>query len=172
MMRTGCGGGDRGVAPFYRVREAVEGSGGGLPVRWVLIPIVFEGVKGEEETGRCHFNGGVKAAWRRVAVSGAGQRRRWLRRREVDDSRSWVELLGRKAVQAGRPAGPVQGFWVGRGRRQWWAEMGQKARWTGRYGGLDDEKIRKRERLTGGLPRIPGRTDFWPRGRIEKGFRF
>jgi hypothetical protein len=63
-------------------------------VRWVLIPVVFEGVKGEEETGRCHSNGGVKAAWRRVAVGGAGQRRRWLRRREVDDSPSWVELLG------------------------------------------------------------------------------
>jgi hypothetical protein len=24
------------VAPFYRVRKAVEGSGGGQPVRWVL----------------------------------------------------------------------------------------------------------------------------------------
>jgi hypothetical protein len=30
-----------GVAPFYRVREAVEGSGGGRPARWVLIPIGF-----------------------------------------------------------------------------------------------------------------------------------
>jgi hypothetical protein len=30
-----------GVAPFYRVREAVEGSGGGRPVRWVLIPVGF-----------------------------------------------------------------------------------------------------------------------------------
>jgi hypothetical protein len=26
----------RGVAPFYRVGEAVEGSGGGRPARWVL----------------------------------------------------------------------------------------------------------------------------------------
>jgi hypothetical protein len=31
----------RGVSPFYRVREAVEGSGGGRPVRWVLIPVGF-----------------------------------------------------------------------------------------------------------------------------------
>jgi hypothetical protein len=30
-----------GVAPFYRVREAMEGSGGGRPARWVLIPIGF-----------------------------------------------------------------------------------------------------------------------------------
>jgi hypothetical protein len=30
-----------GVAPFYRVREVVEGSGGGRPMRWVLIPIGF-----------------------------------------------------------------------------------------------------------------------------------
>jgi hypothetical protein len=49
--------------------------------------------------------------------------------------------------------------------------MGQKAGWTGRYGGLHDEKSRKRERLTGGLPRIPDRTDFGPRGRIEKCFQ-
>jgi hypothetical protein len=46
---------------------------------------------------------------------------------------SWAELLGRKAAQAGRPAGPVQGFWAGRGRREWWAEMGQEAgeAWAG-----------------------------------------
>jgi hypothetical protein len=31
----------RGVAPFYRVREAVEGSGEGRPARWVLIPVGF-----------------------------------------------------------------------------------------------------------------------------------
>jgi hypothetical protein len=30
-----------GVAAFYRVREAVEGSGGGRPTRWVLIPVGF-----------------------------------------------------------------------------------------------------------------------------------
>jgi hypothetical protein len=30
-----------GVTPFYRVREAVEGSGGGWPTRWVLIPVGF-----------------------------------------------------------------------------------------------------------------------------------
>jgi hypothetical protein len=30
-----------GVAAFYRVREAVEGSGGGRPARWVLIPVGF-----------------------------------------------------------------------------------------------------------------------------------
>jgi hypothetical protein len=30
-----------GVASFYRVREAVEGSGGGRSVRWVLIPVGF-----------------------------------------------------------------------------------------------------------------------------------
>jgi hypothetical protein len=31
----------RGVAPFYRVREAVEGSGGGRPARWILNPVGF-----------------------------------------------------------------------------------------------------------------------------------
>jgi hypothetical protein len=31
----------RGVVPFYRVWEAMEGSGGGRPARWVLIPIDF-----------------------------------------------------------------------------------------------------------------------------------
>jgi hypothetical protein len=30
-----------GVAPFYRVREVVEGNGGGRPARWVLIPVGF-----------------------------------------------------------------------------------------------------------------------------------
>jgi hypothetical protein len=30
-----------GVVPFYWVREAVEGSGGGRPVMWVLIPVCF-----------------------------------------------------------------------------------------------------------------------------------
>jgi hypothetical protein len=34
--------------------------------------------------------------------------------REVEDTPE----LGRKAAQAGRPVGPVQGFWVGRGRRE------------------------------------------------------
>jgi hypothetical protein len=34
-----------------------------------------------------------------------------------------------------------------------WAK---KAGWTGCYGGLHDEKSRKRERLTGGLPRMIG----------------
>jgi hypothetical protein len=30
-----------GVAPFYRVREAMEGTGGSRPARWVLAPIGF-----------------------------------------------------------------------------------------------------------------------------------
>jgi hypothetical protein len=42
-------------------------------------------------------------------------------------------------------------------RRLSWAKKDGRA---GRYGGLRDEKSRKRERLTGGLPRIPGQTDF------------
>jgi hypothetical protein len=42
--------------------------------------------------------------------------------------------LGRKAVQDSRPDGPVRGFRAGRGRRVWWAEMGQEAgeAWAGR----------------------------------------
>jgi hypothetical protein len=40
-----------------------------------------------------------------------------------------------------------------------WAELGQKAGRTGRYGGLHEEKSEK-ERLTGRLPRIPGRKWF------------
>jgi hypothetical protein len=51
------------------------------------------------------------------------------------------------------------------------AELGQKVGRTGRYGGLRDEKSRKRERLMGELPRIPGRTDFGLRWEIEKGFQ-
>jgi hypothetical protein len=31
----------RGVAPFYRVRKAMEERGGSQPARWVLIPIGF-----------------------------------------------------------------------------------------------------------------------------------
>jgi hypothetical protein len=31
---------------------------------------------------------------------------------------SWADLLGRKAAQAGRPAGLVQGFQARRGRRE------------------------------------------------------
>jgi hypothetical protein len=73
---------------------------------------------------------------------------------------AWWAFVGRVAE---KPPGLVQGFWAGRAQ---WAEMGQKAGRTGRYGGLHDEK--SKERLTGGLPRIPGRTDFGPRGRIEK----
>jgi hypothetical protein len=30
-----------GVAPFYSIREAVEGSGEDRPARWVLIPVGF-----------------------------------------------------------------------------------------------------------------------------------
>jgi hypothetical protein len=53
MMGMSCGGGSRGVAPFYRVREAVEGSGGGRPSRWVLTPPVLKVLKG----GGRGFNG-------------------------------------------------------------------------------------------------------------------
>jgi hypothetical protein len=35
--------------------------------------------------------------------------------------------LVRKATQAGKPDGSVRGFRAGRGRRVWWAEMGQEA---------------------------------------------
>jgi hypothetical protein len=45
-MGMSCGGGSRGVAPFYRVGEAVEGRGGGRPVRWVLTPPVLKVSKG------------------------------------------------------------------------------------------------------------------------------
>jgi hypothetical protein len=46
---------------FYTTGEAVGRRGGGRG-RGILILISFEGVKGEEETGRHHFSGGVKAA--------------------------------------------------------------------------------------------------------------
>jgi hypothetical protein len=45
-MGMSCGSGGRGVAPFYWVGEAVEGSGGGRPVRWVLTPTVSKLLKG------------------------------------------------------------------------------------------------------------------------------
>jgi hypothetical protein len=40
-----CEGGSRGVAPFYRVGEVVEGSGVGRPARWVLTPLVLKVLK-------------------------------------------------------------------------------------------------------------------------------
>jgi hypothetical protein len=46
MMGMSCGGGGRGVAPFYRVGEAMEGIGGGQSVRWVLTPPVSKVLKG------------------------------------------------------------------------------------------------------------------------------
>jgi hypothetical protein len=59
---------------------------------------------------------------------------------------------------AEKPPRLVKGFRAGRVQ---WAEMGQKVGRTGRYGGLRDEK-KENEMLTGGLPRILGRTDFGP----------
>jgi hypothetical protein len=38
-----------GVAPFYRVQEAMEGNRGGRPARWVLIPIGFQRILEEGE---------------------------------------------------------------------------------------------------------------------------
>jgi hypothetical protein len=48
MRRMRCGGGGRGVAPFYRVGVVVEGSGGDRPARWVLTPPVLKVLKGGE----------------------------------------------------------------------------------------------------------------------------
>jgi hypothetical protein len=73
---------------------------------------------------------------------------------------AWWAFVGRAAE---KQPGLVQGF---RARRAQWAEMGQKAGQTGCYGGLRDEK--SKERSTGVSPRIPGRTYFGPRGKIEK----
>jgi hypothetical protein len=127
-QRARCGEVETGVRfirPGRRWGGGEVAGGGG-----VLILIGFDGVKGEEETGRCHFSGGVKTArWcfgsalrarRRAAVGGASQRRRWLRRWEVEDTRELgrAELLGRKATQVGRPARLVQAFWAERGRRE------------------------------------------------------
>jgi hypothetical protein len=82
-----------------------------------------------------------------------------IRRRKMT---AWWAFVGRVAE---KPPGMVQGFQAGRAQ---WAEMGQQAGRTGRYGGLHYEK--SKERLTSGLPRIPGQTDFGPLGRIEKKF--
>jgi hypothetical protein len=101
------------------------------------------------------------------ATGGRTAQRRWPNRRrrrghqeEEDDG-----LVGRVGRVAEKPPGMVQGFQAGRAQ---WAEMGQQAGRTGRYGGLHYEK--SKERLTSGLPRIPGQTDFGPLGRIEKKF--
>jgi hypothetical protein len=45
-MGMRCGGRGWGVVPFYMVGEAVEGSRGGRPVRWVLTPLVSKVLKG------------------------------------------------------------------------------------------------------------------------------
>jgi hypothetical protein len=79
-----------GGGTFYRAGEAVDGGG-------VLIPVSFEGVKGEEEMGRCRLHGddltlqfdftqvregGCRRhmAWRRGPKGGggaAGNNQRW-----------------------------------------------------------------------------------------------
>jgi hypothetical protein len=102
-----------GGGTFYRAEEAVGRRGE------VLIPVSFEGVKGEEETGRHHFSGGVKVAgWRfgsalqsavhDVAAPAKGGGGSGVRRWKTP--LSWAKLLGRKAAWAYRPTWPVQGF--------------------------------------------------------------
>jgi hypothetical protein len=117
-QRARCGEVETGVCFIRPGRRwgggEVVGGGG------VLILIGFEGVKGEEETGWCHFSGGVKAArWcfgsalcarRRVAVDGAwrggaGHRRWWLcRTKEGDDplgGPSWAGVATLIGLQLG-----------------------------------------------------------------------
>jgi hypothetical protein len=88
MMGMHCGGGGRGVAPFYRVGEEVEGRGGGRPARQVLTPPISKVLKGgggdsmgsrlDEGRGRV---GAV--AWllgvhqRGAAHNGGGRSNRW-----------------------------------------------------------------------------------------------
>jgi hypothetical protein len=52
-----AGGGARFIGLRRRWGEGEVASGSG-----VLIPIGFKGVKGEEDTGWCHFSGEVKVA--------------------------------------------------------------------------------------------------------------
>jgi hypothetical protein len=94
------------------------------------------------------------------------------RRRPVQGSdAAWPEegdnpgglVLGRKAAQAGRAAGPVRGFWAERGRRVRWAEKGQNAGWTGHANGLTMKNQKNKNWLTGGLPRLPGQNWFGSR---------
>jgi hypothetical protein len=71
MRRMHCGGGGRGVAPFYRVGVEVEGSGGDRAARWVLTPPVLKVLKGGEGIRR-----GVGLA-SRGASEGCGAHRQW-----------------------------------------------------------------------------------------------
>jgi hypothetical protein len=73
--------------------------------------------------------------------------RRHDHREEEDDG--LVGLCGPHGWEATRTGASLSG------QRAQWAEMGPKAGWTGRYGGL---------------PWIPGWTDFASWGRIEKSF--
>jgi hypothetical protein len=82
-MGTSSGGRGRGVAPFYRVREAVEGSGCDRPARWVLTPPVLKVLKrggGEEQQlGFSWCTGGERhtaAAAGQMGGGGASDRRR------------------------------------------------------------------------------------------------
>jgi hypothetical protein len=71
-----------GVAPFYRVQEAMEGSGGGRPARWVSSPSVFEGFKRRgrgfdgvwlgEGKGRDSATAWLLVVYRRGAVHNGG----------------------------------------------------------------------------------------------------
>jgi hypothetical protein len=125
-------------------RRLREGKGGGG--RAAVDPMQKRWLEGALRSGDGQTGGGGTVIGRRKTMA-------------------WWPFVGRAAE---KPPGLVQGFRVGRAQ---WAEMGQKAGRTGRYSGLRDEK--SKERLTGGLPRIPGRTDFGLRGRIEKKvFRF
>jgi hypothetical protein len=72
-----------GVAPFYKVWEAVEGSGGGRPVRWVLIPVGFlkdlRGGGGDSTGfGLMREGGGtMHGLASHGATEGRGAQRRW-----------------------------------------------------------------------------------------------
>jgi hypothetical protein len=55
------------------------------------------------------------------------------------ETTAWWAFVGHAAE---KPLGLVQGFQAGRVQ---WAEMGQKVERTGRYGGLRDEKFKKKK---------------------------
>jgi hypothetical protein len=138
-MRSGRGGEERGVrmstmelarggGVFYKAREVVGRRGGG----GVLIPVSFEGVKGEEETGRRRLDGELEGdnptlrfdftwvreggtrrcmAWWRNGRGGGGS---GVRRRErplggPTWARGWRGLTG-KGILTGKIKLGYQGF--------------------------------------------------------------
>jgi hypothetical protein len=144
-MRSGRGGEERGVrmstmelarggGVFYKAGEVVGRRGGG----GVLIPVSFEGVKGEEETGRRRLDGELEGDNPTLRFDFT-----WVREGGTRRCMAWWHT-GRGGGGSGVPR---------REKTPGWADLGQRLE---RLDGQGDSHGKNQV----GLPRFPGRTDF------------